>query len=271
MKYAVVVGAGGGMGKATCALLAKNGYKVWGLDVSFPEETNDFSPVLTDITDMRAVERAFEKVKSETSRIDALVHMAGIYRLDSLVEMSEETFSGVFQINLFGVYRVNKVFLPLLEKGSRILITTSELAPLDPLPFTGIYGLSKTALEKYAYSLRMELQLLGIDVIVIRPGAVRTGLLSVSTRQLDAFCEKTALYRCNAERFRNIVNGVETKSVPPERIAAAALGALNAKRAKYVVNVNRNLGLRLLNALPARMQTAIVKKILKPRDKKLKG
>ena len=264
MKYAVVVGAGGGMGKATCALLSEQGYKVWGLDVVFPEEECPYSRIVADITDLRAVERAFETIKGETSRLDAIIHMAGVYRLNSLVEMSEETFTGVFQINLFGVYRVNKVFLPLLGKGSRILITTSELAPLDPLPFTGIYGISKTALEKYAYSLRMELQLLGIGVIVIRPGAVKTGLLSVSTKQLDLFCEKTELYRCNAERFRKIVNSVETKSVSPERIAAAALRALRAKRTKYVVNVNRNLGLRILNALPAHWQTAIVKKILLP-------
>ena len=49
--------------------------------------------------------------------------------------------------------------MPLLKKGSKIIITTSELAPLDPVPFTGSYAVTKGALDKYAYSLRMELQL----------------------------------------------------------------------------------------------------------------
>ena len=81
--------------------------------------------------------------------------------LIALVEMSEERFSRIFDINLFGLYRLNKEFLPLLKKGSKIVITSSELAPLDPLPFTGIYAITKAAVEKYAYSLRMEMNLLG--------------------------------------------------------------------------------------------------------------
>lgn len=62
----------------------------------------------------------------------------------------------------------------MLANGGRIVITSSELAPLDPLPFTGLYAITKSAVEKYAYSLRMELSLHGISVSVIRPGAVNT-------------------------------------------------------------------------------------------------
>ena len=75
---------------------------------------------------------------------------AGVYMLDSLVEMETESFKKIFDINVNGVFLVNKIFLPLLKKDSRILITTSELAPLDPLPFTGIYAITKSALDKYA-------------------------------------------------------------------------------------------------------------------------
>ena len=96
---------------------------------------------------------------------------------------------------------------------------SSELAPLDPLPFTGIYAISKTAIEKYAYSLRMELQLLDYKVIIIRPGAVDTTLLDVSTSRLDDFVNNTKLYTCNAQKFKNIVDSVESKKVPPEKIA----------------------------------------------------
>ena len=80
------------------------------------------------------------------------------------------------------------------------MIVTSELAPLDPLPFTGVYGLSKSALDKYAYSLRMELQLLGIQVSVLRAGAVKTDMLGVSTDHLERFYKNTRLYTCNARR-----------------------------------------------------------------------
>jgi short-subunit dehydrogenase len=151
----------------------------------------------------------------------------------------------------------------MLEQGGRIIITSSELAPLDPLPFTGLYGVTKSAVEKYAFSLRMELNLLGYRVSLLRPGAVRTGMIGVSTDRLTEFCEGTSLYSCNARRFRKIVDSVETKNIPPEKIAKRISLILKAKNPKYVYNVNRNLLLRLLSALPDRIQTGIIALILK--------
>ena len=263
MRYIVITGAYGGMGYATATVLSKCGYTVFALDKKVGEAQRNIIPIETDVTDSESVKRAFEFVRSQTDEICAIIHFAGIYRLDSLVEMSEARFTEIFNVNLFGAYRINKVFLPMLKQGSRIILTTSELAPVSPLPFTGIYAITKSALEKYAFSLRMELQLLGISVSVIRPGAVGTGLLSVSVQELDKFCESTSVYTYNAERFRKIVNGVEAKNVPPQKIANTAVRALAARRPKYVYNVNRNPLLRILNILPSRWQTAIIGRILK--------
>ena len=206
---------------------------------------------------------AADNVVSVDDKIYAIAHFAGMYNLDSLVEMSEEDFKRIFDVNVFATYRVNKIFLPLLRDGSRILITTSELAPLDPLPFTGIYAVTKTALDRYAYSLRMELQLLGIKVSVLRPGAVDTGMLGVSMSALDRFCSKTELYSCNAKRFKGIVESVEARSVKAEKIGAKALKIIEARRPKLVYKVNRNPLLLLLNILPKRLATFIIKLILK--------
>ena len=178
------------------------------------------------------------------------------------VEMSEEEFLRSYEVNLFSVYRVNKTFLPLLKKGSRILITTSELAPLSPLPFTGIYGITKTALDAYAISLRRELMLLGIPVIIIRPGAVDTGLLDVSTRRLEDFCEHTEHYSYNADRFRKIVAKVESRKITPERLSELVEKALFASHPRLIYTINRNPLLLLMNILPAGLQDAALKWIL---------
>ena len=127
------------------------------------------------------LEQVFAQISSQISGFYAIIHLAGIYIMDSLVEMTEQRFTRIFDINVFGIYRINKIFLPLLSKGSRILITSSEVAPLDPLPFNGIYSITKSTIEKYAYSLRMELNLLGIKVSVLRPGEVKTKLINKST------------------------------------------------------------------------------------------
>lgn len=251
------------MGRETCKLLLKQGYCVWGMDLRMAEQIEGLRFIATDVADAKAVTAAYEEIAKETDRLDAVVHMAGIYDMNSLVEMGEEEFLRIFQVNLFGIYRVNRTFMPLLGQESRIILTSSELAPLDPLPFTGIYGITKSAVEKYAFSLRMEVNLLGISVSVIRPGAVQTGLLNVSTTALERFCKNTQLYRCNAAKFKKIVDSVEARSVSPEVIAKTVQRALTVRRPRYVYNVNRNPLLRLLNSLPDRAQVAIIRQILK--------
>ena len=264
MKNVLVTGAAGGMGRAACELLAKSGFRIWGLDRAEPQGEYAWRFVRADITDAASVEAARDAVAAEAGSLYAIVHMAGVYDLNSLVEMPEEDWARIFGVNLSGPYRVNRAFMPLLAEGSRIVLVSSELAPLDPLPFTGIYGITKAALEKYAFSLRMELQLLGIGVSVVRPGAVDTQLLDVSMQRLDEFHANTKLYACNAARFRRIVERVESRQVTPEAVARVVLKALQARRPRYVYNINRNPLLLLLNALPDRIQTAIIRMVLKP-------
>lgn len=125
-----------------------------------------------------------------------------------------------------------------------------------------MYGITKTALESYAHALRMELQLLGYRVSVIRTGAVRTGISGGSTDRFDSFCEKTELYSCNASRFRCIVDRVESHAVLPLAIASLALRVLQVNRPRFVYNINRNPLLRILNLLPHSWHTGIIRRSL---------
>ena len=263
MRYILVTGAHGGMGRKTVALLKQQGFCVFALDQEVGAAEPNVIPLQADVTDEASVRRALKQVRSVTDTLYAIVHFAGIYLLDSLVEVDSARFSHALQVNLFGVFCVNKFFLPLLRSGSRIVITTSELAPLDPLPFTGIYAVTKAALDKYAYALRMELQLLHISVSVIRAGAVDTGMLGISTRALDRFCETTELYACNATRFKAIVASVEARRIPPERIARKALDILQKEHPACAYPINRNPLLLLLNALPKRVQFWAIRQVLK--------
>ena len=299
-KYVVITGAGGGMGAETAKLLNENGFFVFALDKkqpalgALPQQNSLF--IQTDVTNEQSVAEAFEKIARTTKKLYAVIHFAGVYALDSFLEMSAEKFEKVFKINLFGAFLINKAAAPFLKaesendcvsggkresdftkksgykpvngtfgksKGGKIIITTSELAPLKPLPFTGLYAVTKSALDKYAYSLKMEAQLLGISVSVIRAGAVKTDMLGVSTTALDEFCNNTKNYKYNAARFKHIVDSVEAKSVLPKKIAQKTLKILSAKRAKFAYSVNRNPLLRLLSLMPERFQFWVIKKILK--------
>lgn len=262
-RTVLITGAYGGMGRAAARLLAESGYRVFALDRAVGEACDGVVPITADVTDEESIRCAYEHISHCTDGLDAIVHFAGIYMMDSLVEMETAAFERIMKINLEGAFLINKVFTPMLRCGSRIVITTSELAPLDPLPFTGIYAISKAALEKYAYSLRMELQLKGIRVSVLRAGAVATDMLGASTKALDDFCESTQQYAFSAQRFKRIVEGVEARKIQPIAIAKKVRKILKKRNPGFAYAINRNPLLLILNALPKRLQLWIIKKILK--------
>ena len=268
MKPSILItGAYGGMGRATVKAFLEKGFFVFALDKRVGEKEENVMPIEADITNEESIKKAFDKVKENTNELFAIIHFAGIYMLDSLVETKSYDFEKIFKINLGGAYLINKTFLPLLKQGSRVLITTSELAPLDPLPFTGIYAVTKGALDKYAYSLAMELQLMGISVSVLRAGAVSTGMLGASTDSLDNFCEKTKLYSCNAKRFKNIVNKVEARSITTEKLAKKVVKIVGKRSPRFAYSINRNPLLLLLNLMPKRIQLFAIKQVLKNKEK----
>ncbi len=263
MKTILITGAAGGMGRAASTLFSEQGYRVFALDRVAVAAEENIIPIVADLTDEVSVQRAVVSVAQMTDKLDAILHFAGVYMLDSLIEMPTDAYDRIFDINVRGVYLVNKYFFPFLKEGGRILITTSELAPLDPLPFTGIYAITKAALDKYAYSLAMELQLHGIKVSVLRAGAVETGMLGVSTSALDRFCEETTLYSCNAKRFKGIVESVEARCIPPTKLAQKCERILKKQHPKFAYSINRNPLLLLLNILPKRLQLWVIKQILR--------
>lgn len=264
MKQSILVtGAYGGMGRATTLALRDKGFHVFALDKCVVAPEDDITPIQADLTDEQSIQTAYNLVCQHTDKLYAVVHFAGIYMLNSLVEMDSADFDRIVNINLTGAFLVNKHFLPLLADNSRIVITTSELAPLDPLPFTGIYAVTKAALDKYAYSLRMELQLKGIKVSVLRAGAVTTDMLGASTTALDNFVNNTQLYTCNATRFKQIVDSVEARSIAPSKVAQKVIGILGKRKPRFAYAINRNPLLLLLNALPKSFQCWVIKQILK--------
>ena len=263
MKHVLITGGNGGIGHAAAVYFSQKGWKVYSCDIIPQEPTDDIVPVVMDIRSVESVAAARELVETYTDRLDAVVNLAGIYIMDSLVEVLEEDFLRIFDINVNGVYRVNKEFLSLVKNNGRIIIITSELSRLNPLPFNGIYSITKITLEAYAHSLRLELALLDVPVITIRPGAVDTRLLDDSLSSMERMCEKTKLYRTNTAKFRYIMGKKFGKSMLPEKLAEKIyqVAVVSHPRASYTMGAG--LALRLFSALPANIQAVLLKKLLK--------
>ena len=263
MSDYLVIGSAGGMGKSVTRLLLDGGHTVWGIDISGICFTgSNYRHITADIRKTDELRRACDIISKQTDSIDGIIFLAGIYDLNSLVEISEDDFTRDFDINVFGAYRVNRIFVPLIKNGGRIIIVSSELAPLNPLPFTGIYAVTKAALDKYAAALRMELQLTGIKVIVVRPGAVKTDMLPTSVKHLSEFCERTERYTCNAKRFRKIVEKVEARNIPADKIAKLVYKILKRKNPRPVYSINRNPLLLIYSSLPVKIRLWLIRTIL---------
>lgn len=263
MKQVLVTGGAGGLGRATAEYLAAHGCRVFACDIREGVPQDNIIPVLMDVRDGKSVEKALIKVTAQTDKLDAVIHLAGLYMMDSFAEISEERLSRIMDVNLMGVYRVNKAFLPLLVKGGgRVVITTSELAGLKPLPFTGIYALTKTALQCYADSLRLELALLGVPVIELRPGAFRTQLTAEPSRELERLQQSTKLYGEGLRHIRPVMDGRIGKAREPEALAKAIYRIVTSGKPRLRYSANASLLLKLFSVLPRGLQVFAIRRLL---------
>ncbi len=265
MKYALITGGASGMGRATALKLAQNGWQVFSCDIKTnDEEVENIVQLKVDVRNIESIKEAYKTVSSKTDKLDALINFAGIIIMNSLIEISEEDFVKIFDVNLFGTYRVNKVFFPLVKNGNgRVIITTSELAPNKILPFNAIYAISKKALDAYAQGLTMELGLLNIPVITLRPGAVETPILKDSNKEMEELNANTELYKNTITKFKSIVDKEQGGAIPASKIADLVLKVLNKKRPKHIYSKNASKKLKLLSIVPTKLQLKIFKMILR--------
>ena len=264
-KTVIITGGASGMGRAVSLFLAQKGYYVYSLDIkNIRGNVDNIFEIEVDVCSQESIDNAFKIISSQTKEIFAILNFAGIVMMNSLVEISESDFMKIFNVNFFGAYRINKTFLPLiLNNKGKILITTSELAPNKIIPFNSIYSISKKALDAYAEGLRMELGLLGIQVITLRPGAVSTNMIDHSNSALHNFEKNTVLYKDITKKFKKIVDGEQGSAIPAEKIAQLVYKILEKKHSRYVYAKNISKKLKLLNAVPTGLQLKIYKKLLK--------
>ena len=181
----------------------------------------------------------------------------------SLVESDYAVMKKVVDVNLSGTMLVNRVFYSCLAEQGRIIIVTSEVAGFDPMPFNGLYNVTKTALDAYAQALRQELNLLGQKVVTIRPGAVETNLSTESMKATQELADTTVLYRKQARNFAGLAAKFMGKPIKADALASLIYKATTAKHPKLIYKKHQNIGLILLNALPKRTQCAVIKWLLR--------
>jgi len=258
----LITGAASGIGRAAVDCFIKQGNCVFGIDVSPVAPRDNYRGFIADITDEASLIRVQEELIQSGIELDAIVNIAGKHIMASLVESDYSAMKRVIDINLSGTMLVNRIFHPCLKEKGRIVIVTSEVAGFDPMPFNGLYSVTKTALDSYAQALRQELNLIGQSVITIRPGAVATPLSEGSIKATQELADTTELYQKQARRFSGLAARFMGKPIAPERLAVLICKAVTARHPRLIYHKHRNAGLVLLNCLPKRWQCAVIKWLL---------
>src|SRR5271154_6401723 len=189
MKSVVITGASTGIGWATAKLLIDKGYRVFG-SVRKPADAErlvgefggNFVPLLFDVTDEAAVLASAREVRAALNgeTLAGLVNNAGIAVPGPVLELSADEFRRQMDVNVIGPIISTQAFGPLLgvdpslkgPKGRIVMI--SSVAGKNGNPLTPAYAASKHAIEGLSESLRREMMLFGMDVIIVAPGAVKT-------------------------------------------------------------------------------------------------
>ncbi|KAI8913374.1 hypothetical protein EDD86DRAFT_200423 [Gorgonomyces haynaldii] len=179
-NFILVTGAGSGLGKETAFALARKGYSVFcavrksqqmqelqakAEELGISDRVN---PVLMDVSQYDSVTDGFDRIRARlvevTGKLVGVVNNAGIgVPLRSLVEVSESSFDEIMSTNVKGAFLVNQEALKFMSRKCRIVLIGSVNGFLA-LPGTGLYSMSRFAMEAYADTLRRELS--GVDVSV---------------------------------------------------------------------------------------------------------
>ncbi|GAK58975.1 short chain oxidoreductase [Candidatus Vecturithrix granuli] len=189
-QVVLVTGSNSGFGRRIVHTLAKNGYIVFAsmrntrgknadaareLDLWAQQENMDIRVLDLDVTDDDLVIQAVTQVIEQAGRIDVVVNNVGVACSGVIEAFTIAQAKAVFDVNVFGLLRVNKAVLPFMrQQKSGLLIHISSIFGRLSMPFSGLYSASKFVVEGLVEAYQHELRSAGIEAILIEPGPFPT-------------------------------------------------------------------------------------------------
>jgi NAD(P)-dependent dehydrogenase (short-subunit alcohol dehydrogenase family) len=239
-KTVLVTGCSSGIGRATAALLAEQGWHVF----AGAREEADAAPLAAsaarvtalelDVTDADSIAAAAARVGELASGggLGALVNNAGIGVAGALETVPLDDLRQILEVNIVGQIAVTRAFLPMLRRAQGRVLIVGSVGGRVALPFAGPYHASKYALEALADSLRVELAPQGVTVGLIEPGPIETPIWAkarerVAAQRAALEGEARELYDERLAGFEEQLRSAEKKGEKPAKVAAKIASALD--------------------------------------------
>ncbi len=188
-KVAVITGGSAGIGFGAARRFVEEGAKVFitgrrqsELDRAVAEIGGDIEAIQADAASLADIDRVYEIVKEKAGRIDVLFANAGFYEFGTFGEITEEHFDKTFDTNVRGLLFAVQKALPLLSKGSSVILTGS-IASIKGFPSFSVYDATKAAIRSFARGWIVDLKGRDIRINVLSPGHTETPGLSTLADQ----------------------------------------------------------------------------------------
>ncbi|HUO91925.1 MAG TPA: SDR family oxidoreductase [Rhizomicrobium sp.] len=273
MKSVVVTGSSTGIGWGISKVLVSRGFRVFG-SVRKPADGErlakefgpNFVPVQFDVTDEAAVAKGADEVAAALGgeTLAGLVNNAGIAVAGPLLYLKVDEFRQQIEVNLTGQLIVTQAFAPQLgaDRSRRgapgRIVMISSVGGKNANPFMGPYNASKFGLEGLSESLRRELMIFGIDVIVVAPGAVATPIWDKAD-SVDVTQYANTPYAKPLAALKEMMLALGRKGFAPERLGEAVYVALTAARPKTRYTVTpQPLQNAMMLTLPKRLVDSLI-------------
>src|SRR6266566_3507291 len=277
MQSVVITGGSTGIGWAAAKLLLDRGFRVFGsvrkqadADRLKGEFGTNFTPLIFDVTDEAAVLAAARDIRAALNgeKLAGLVNNAGIAVAGPVLGLSADEFRRQMDVNVIGPIIATQAFGPLLGADRSLtgppgrIVMISSVAGRNGNPLMSAYSASKHAIEGLSESLRREMMLFGIDVIIVAPGAVKTPIWAKAD-EVDVSGYKNSPFFPALERIRKFMLQLGENGLPPEQIAERIFHALTAASPKVRYQITPDPMRHLITSvLPKRMVDKIIAKRL---------
>jgi NAD(P)-dependent dehydrogenase (short-subunit alcohol dehydrogenase family) len=277
MRSVVITGASTGIGWATAKLLLGRGYRVFGsvrkqadADRLNAEFGANFTPLIFDVTDEAAVLAASREVRDALNgeTLAGLVNNAGIAVAGPVLGLAADEFRRQMEVNVIGPIIATQAFGPLLGADPQLkgakgrIVMISSVSGKNGAPMTSAYAASKHAIEGLSESLRRELMLFGIDVIIVAPGAVKTPIWS-KAEEVDVSGYKNSPFFPALQKIRAYMLQLGATGLPAETIAEKIFAALTLPNPKVRYSIVPDpMQVLVASLLPRRTVDKIIAKRL---------
>ena len=182
------------------------------------------------------IDAAVETVRNGGKGLYGLVNNAGVAVMGPLVEIPDSDVEFVFDVNVYGPYRVTKAFAPLIIESQGRITTIGSISGIVSRVFYGPYSMSKHAMEAYTDSLGAEMEKFGVKVSIIEPGGFNSKIGSTTYQRMmaDGFNVDDSLYKDEWEESWLLEDGgnFDMQNNVPAEIADAVVDILESESPK---------------------------------------